>query len=187
MVAFPELSEIRAARRRLGLTQAQLADKAGVSQSLVAKVESGKLVPGYSVVQQVFSALDEARGEKGEGELTAGDVMRKHILFLHPGDSVRKAVAAMRRHSFSQLPVMEGNVVVGLVTEGILLDALAEGRAKVVKEVMAEAPPIVPKNAPAGALTALLKLSPIVLVQESGKVVGLVAKADLLEKLYSRA
>lgn len=170
-------------RRQAGLTQAGLADKAGVSQSLVAKVESGKLEPGYAAVQRIFAALEEAKGGK---EPQAGDVMRKNITSLHPGDSVRKAAAEMRRHAFSQLPVMEGGVVVGLVTESILLDALAAGRAKVVKEVMAEAPPIVPRNASAGALAALLKLSPIVLVQEGGKVVGLVAKADLLEKLYSR-
>lgn len=182
--AFPELSEIRALRRRAGLTQAQLAERAGVSQSLVAKVESGKLSPGYAVVQKVFSALDEARGET---ELRAGDVMKRRIVFLHPGDSVKSAVAVMRRHAFSQVPVMEGSVVVGLVTEGALLDAVTAGKARVVREVMAEAPPIVPKNASAGALTALLKIGPVVLVQEGGKAVGLVTKSDLLEKLYSRA
>ncbi|MFQ5647816.1 MAG: helix-turn-helix transcriptional regulator, partial [Candidatus Aenigmatarchaeota archaeon] len=40
-----EITEIRKIRKKLGLTQSQLAQEARVSQSLIAKIEAGKLDP----------------------------------------------------------------------------------------------------------------------------------------------
>jgi predicted transcriptional regulator len=42
----------------LGLTQGQLAKIAGVSQSFIAKIESGKIDPSYSKVKTIFDVLD---------------------------------------------------------------------------------------------------------------------------------
>ena len=43
-----ELNEISRLRKQLGLTQAELAKLSGVSQSLIAKLEAGKIEPSYS-------------------------------------------------------------------------------------------------------------------------------------------
>jgi len=47
-------------RKELGLTQSKLAASAGVSQSIIAKIEAGSVDPSYSVVQRLFSALERA-------------------------------------------------------------------------------------------------------------------------------
>src|SRR3989338_3454114 len=47
LTMLPELSEIGKRRRRLGVTQTQLAKLAGVSQSLIAKIEAGKVYPHF--------------------------------------------------------------------------------------------------------------------------------------------
>ena len=43
-----DLSEIRILRKQHNLTQSQLARLAGVSQSLIAKLEAGLIDPGYA-------------------------------------------------------------------------------------------------------------------------------------------
>ncbi|MBI2647565.1 helix-turn-helix domain-containing protein, partial [Candidatus Woesearchaeota archaeon] len=54
-----ELVEVKKIRKKLELTQTQLANRAGVSQSLIAKVESGRIDPTYSKTKKIFSALSE--------------------------------------------------------------------------------------------------------------------------------
>ena len=51
---FPKLNEISKKRKILGLTQSELAKLAGVSQSLIAKLESGKIEPSYTKVKTIF-------------------------------------------------------------------------------------------------------------------------------------
>ena len=68
-------------RRQLGLTQKELARKAGVSQSLIAKVESGLIDPAYSKVVQLFQAL-ELELHTQENVLHAKDIMTISPLFV---------------------------------------------------------------------------------------------------------
>jgi transcriptional regulator with XRE-family HTH domain len=50
---------LRQARRRAGLTQRELAGKAGVPQSQVAKVESGAIVPRVDTLDRLLEACGE--------------------------------------------------------------------------------------------------------------------------------
>ncbi len=52
-------SLLRAARRRSGLTQAELANRAGVSRALVSAIESGRHVPSVSAALGLAEALGE--------------------------------------------------------------------------------------------------------------------------------
>ena len=47
---------VREARRRSGLTQAQLADRAGVPKSTVGRIESGARVPSTELVERLVEA-----------------------------------------------------------------------------------------------------------------------------------
>ncbi|MCK4496763.1 MAG: helix-turn-helix domain-containing protein, partial [Candidatus Aenigmarchaeota archaeon] len=49
---LPEIKSIKNRRKLLGLTQKDLAKQAGVSQSFIAKMESGRINPSYNHVKQ---------------------------------------------------------------------------------------------------------------------------------------
>ncbi len=177
-MVLPSLSEIRRLRRRLGLTQSELARRAGVSQSLVAKVEGGRLHPSYLIALKLFSVLEEVGGES---ERTAGEVMNKKVVCVSCSDNLRVAVEKMRANEFSQLPVMDGERVVGMVSEASVLDAFWRGsNAKTVREVMEEAPPIVSLGTSTRVVALMLKHCPLVLVADEGRVSGVITRADLL-------
>jgi len=183
MASLPELMEIRQRRKKLGLTQQVLAQRAGVSQSLVAKVEAGQSDPGYSVARKLFEALEQ---EGRAREANAGEVMQKHIYSVSPRDSLRLAVGKLRRHDISQMPVLEGGHAVGTVTEAVLLEALSKMPPESeVKAVMAEAPPLVALETSARAVAGLLRHYSLVLVGKAGRIKGLITRADLLERLPS--
>lgn len=173
-----ELSEIKQIRKKLGLTQTELAQKAGVSQSLVAKIESGKLEPAYSRAKKIFDTLDMLSRKQS---LKAGDIMNRKVISAPSSALIQDAVRKMRKFGISQIPVTDGDRVVGLVTESLLLDRIVkDGPDGRVGDVMEEAPPIVSEKAGIDAVTGLLRHFPMVLVMEKGKVRGLVTKSDIL-------
>ncbi|MBI5635434.1 CBS domain-containing protein [Candidatus Micrarchaeota archaeon] len=177
---FPPLEQIKVMRRKLGLTQSRLAKNAGVSQSLVAKIESGALDPSYSIVQSVFGALAD---EGKKTELTAGQVCRRKIISINYGSSIHDAIKLMRKNEFSQAPVVQKGIIVGTVSETSLLNAVNDGK-KIVGEAMTDSPPQVSASTPAKTLASLLLIHPLVIVADKGKPIGLVTKSDLLEKMY---
>lgn len=54
----PKRSEIRRERMNVGLTQSQLAEEAGVSQAMVARIEGQDVDPCLSTVQDIAETLD---------------------------------------------------------------------------------------------------------------------------------
>src|SRR3989344_796196 len=119
-----ELSEIKKIRKKLGLTQTELAKKAGVSQSLIAKIESDQLDPGYSRTKQIFDALEELTANE---ELCAADVMNKKIITAKTTDTMSEIIKLMKKHGISQLPVLDEEKPVGMITEHGMMDKLHAG------------------------------------------------------------
>ena len=79
---------------------------------------------------------------------------------------------------------MDNYHLVGLISESTILDALIEGKHPQVKDIMADAPPLVPKNANVNMISSLLRHCPMVVVAEQGKAVGVITKSDLIGKAY---
>src|SRR5687767_16022587 len=77
-LVIPEIDEVRLLRRQLGLTQQELARMAGVSQSLIAKIERGLVQPSYSNVKRLVEAL-EAEKNRRHPAVTAGATCSKTI------------------------------------------------------------------------------------------------------------
>ena len=59
-----DVKSIGSLRRKLNLTQKQLAKLSGVSQSLIAKIESNRIDPSYSKVVSIFHALENEMNSK---------------------------------------------------------------------------------------------------------------------------
>lgn len=176
-----ELEEVKKIRKKLGMTQTELANRAGVSQSLIAKIESGRIDPTYTKTKKIFAALSEL--EKKE-EIKAEQLMTSRIISIGSDALIKEAIGKMKKFQISQLPVVDNNKLIGLVSESTILDALLKSKASRVKDIMQEAPPIVSKTTPIQLISNLLKHFPMVLVSEEGRLVGLITKSDLLGKLY---
>ena len=53
---LPAWSLVREARRRAGLTQAELADRAGTKQSVISMYERGRRLPDLDTLQRLVAA-----------------------------------------------------------------------------------------------------------------------------------
>ncbi len=173
------LESIKTVRKRYHLNQKQLAEKAGVSQSLIAKIESGKVDPTFTKAQKIFAALEELRDTH---ELKADDVMRTKVLFAKSADHLKNIIKIMKSRGISQLPVNDKGVIVGLVSEGTILAHLDKINTAHVNEVMDDAPPIISPKTSLRVVSELLKDHQIVLVAEKGNVNGIISKTDVLGK-----
>jgi|TARA_Y100000310_G_scaffold292645_1_gene321575 predicted transcriptional regulator len=176
-----ELSEIKKIRKSLGLTQTGLSKRANVSQSLIAKIESGKIDPTFTKTKKIFETLNDLGNKE---EIKAEELMNKKIINVTPSNNIKESINKMKKFGISQMPVIDNHKVVGLVSESTLLDALMGKKDKKILDIMEESPPIISKTASIQIISNLLRHYPMVLVSESGKLIGLVTKADLLAKLY---
>jgi predicted transcriptional regulator len=177
-----DIKDIKNIRKQVGITQEKLAELSGVSQSLIAKVESEHIDASYSNIQKIFATLD---GLKSKKEPMAKDLMQKRIVTTSPKDNVKNAIERMRRNSISQLPVVDDGKIIGLVTESGLLEMISNGKhASKISDIMKDSPPIVTGSTNAKIVINLLKFYSIVLVIDKGKLQGIITKSDIIEKMY---
>jgi len=179
------LSEVKAMRTRLGLTQAQLAELAGVTQAYIAKIEAGAADPRVSTLEKISKALELATAM--EKRATVGQIMTSPIVAVKSKDRVDKAIQFMKSHDISQLPVLDKEVPIGSISESTVVHKIASGEnmnrllKRNVGEIMENSLPTVSKDAEIDVVYQLLKHEPAIIVAEHGKVIGIVTKADLFK------
>jgi predicted transcriptional regulator len=177
-----ELKHLRQIRKQLGLTQTEFAKEAGVSQSLIAKIESESIDPTYSKVKQLFDATDRLSRKK---ELCAKEVMQTGIITAKPADRIVDVVKLMSKNAISQLPILEGRNIVGMITEKDLLEHLGSENVHSMKakEAMVEPPPIISEDTNISAINQLIRHYPLILVARKGELSGIITKSDILNKI----
>jgi len=186
MEMLPDLGEVRRLRRALGVSQAKLASLAGVSQSTIAKIEGEQTSPSYEVVRRVLASL-EAERKRAERVAVVADVRSRRVVSVGPDLSLERAVAEMRRHKFSQVPVIAEGRSVGSLSERAIADLFTAGKtardlARLrVGDVMEPPFPTVDEKAPVSLAAELLKHYNAVLTTARGEVQGIVTKSDLLK------
>jgi predicted transcriptional regulator len=182
VMTFRSLNEIKRLRKKFHLNQKELADRAGVSQSLIAKVEAGTVEPTFSKAQKIFEALEELREKE---EVKAKELMHKKVFFVDISDSLKNVITLMKQKDISQVPVLSKGRVCGIITEGMILQAVMKHSVSSLHagDVMEDAPPIVSLKTGLRTLTELLRDYPVVLVSEKGDVKGIISKADLLGRI----
>ncbi len=177
-----EIQNIKKMRMALELTQHQFAKNAGVSQSLIAKIESGRVDPTYSKVKQIEEALQFLSSKK---EPNLEVVMTKKIITAKPSEKATEVIKIMNNKNISQIPVLEGDNVVGLVSESSALENAEKLKILAAKDIMDEAPPIVSINTSLSVISNILKHYPLVLVKRKGILIGVITKSDLLQKAFT--
>lgn len=173
---------IRKSRIQLDLTQSDLAREAGTSQSLVAKLERGRINPSYEVVRKLLETLDRLSRHE---EATAGDLMHQRPTTADPGEPLGRALARMKEKGFSQLPVVDDGQPVGSVSESAVLQLIEKGgdlaalKKQPVRAAMRASFPTVEPQTRKRTLVELLRDHEAVLVVREGRLVGVVTKSDL--------
>src|SRR5205807_8311472 len=182
---LPSLGEIPKKRKELGLTQSRLAVSAGVSQSIIAKIEAGSVDPSYSVVQRLFSALERAGVESPARRVD--ELISRPVVSVARTQLVRDAVDLMRRRGYSQLPVLESGRCVGSISEKTILDRAARGEslesvpALTVREIVDSPSPVATYVTPLGRVLGLLQTSYALLASKGEDIVGILTKSDILK------
>ncbi|MHB8606477.1 MAG: CBS domain-containing protein [Thermoplasmatota archaeon] len=187
-LTLPTAHELKALRTKLGLTQSEVARAAGVSQPLIARIERGTVDPRMSTLRSIVDALNRAERQ----EVTLRHIMTQPVTTVRATDTVSDAIRVMREKSFSQLPVVSKGVPVGSLSERSVVHALSIARdAEVlsrspVKDVMG--PPFATAEPTLNIeqAYAMLEDQPAILVMERGRLLGIVAKADLLDMIGAK-
>ncbi|HIH11866.1 TPA: CBS domain-containing protein [Candidatus Woesearchaeota archaeon] len=178
------LEQIRHLRKKYHLSQKDLAQRAGVSQSLIAKIESGSLDPTFTKAQHIFTALEKLQDTR---EVKAKQIMNTKVLIAGSHESLREIIKRMKNKGISQVPVMEKGKVVGMISENTILFKIAEHPTRIntltAGEVMDNVPPIVGMETGLQTLLYLLQEFPVVLVAEKGETKGIISKTDVLGRI----
>ncbi len=166
------VEEIKTKRKELGWSQRTLAKRAGVSKSLVGKLERMDNVPNYRNVRKIYGALKERVSNSAEEYVTA------EIVSIKASDEIKKAADLMKEKDFSQLPVKEEQRYIGLITSTDI--AAKTDRKKSVRTVKLHSLPRIPHDTPKEDFTEMFNTHRAVLVEKNGESLGMITPADLL-------
>ena len=115
---------------------------------------------------------------------TKGDKAPESLVSAAPEDKVSVALAKMDELGLTQIPVLEEGRPVGSLSENRVLAKVVRDRHLLdspVSEVMEASFPMVDVDASAQEVTRRLQSSPAVLVEEYGRIVGIITRHDVLD------
>jgi predicted transcriptional regulator len=173
--------ELRTRREALGLKQTELARRAGISQSMVARIEAGNVDPRISTLNKIIVVLNSAEPRK----IRAAQIMHTPVLSVQPQDAISRAVEIFEKNNISQLPVIERGVPVGCISESVIVKAIEQQRLHkthlfFVRDFMEPGFPTVPPDMDVETVVNILQQNHAVLVVEGRVVRGVITKHDLI-------
>lgn len=181
-VSLPTSEEIRKLRRAAKLTQKELARRAEVSQSLVARIEGGTVDPRLSTLRKILTAISTTKQLKA-----AKDVMNRPVISVEASAPVRRVVDLMREYNISQMPVLRDGKVVGSIQETTLLRRilLSDNPERVfgepIEKIMEEEFPAIGLSTGLPEIMSLLaRGAPAIIVTDKDKPVGIITKIDVV-------
>ncbi len=177
---LPTPADLKERRTELELTQSELADRADVSQPLIARIEGGDVDPRLSTLRRIVNALDEAES----AVMHAEDIMHEGVVTIAPDDSVREAIDVMVKEGYSQLPVVRDGRPQGIISNSDIRQLESENAAELpVAEAMREAITTVEPDATIDEVNAHLNHQAAVMVVEDGQLRGIITEADVAARI----
>src|SRR5512136_3032 len=114
MVGMPPTPvELKVLRKKANLTQKELAKRAKISQSLVARIESGDVDPRVSTLRKILLVFNDVT----EVRTSLRTVMHSPVITIESCETISKGVEIMWKHGISQLPVFKEGKVIGSIRE----------------------------------------------------------------------
>lgn len=174
LISYERLQRLR---REIGITQTELAIEVGVSQSYIARIERGTLDPKLSIVNRIVAVLTSRR------KRICADIMTKDPVTIDARDPASVAVELMQNHNFSQIPVLRGTQMIGMVTEKDIIRNLDHDMKELsVQTVMSpEGIPIIDETTLVDVITPLFQTYQAILVHNQGRIRGIITRSDLLK------
>ncbi len=127
-----------------------------------------------------------------DDELKVGDILARkkdrRFIAVQKDDTVRTAFNLMKSHDISQLPVMDGDQVIGSITEKQVLHTLLENplhnAEKPLSTMMGEAFPLVNEDLPISQLNRYLgRNTPAVIAKDRSGSLHIVTRYDLIQAI----
>jgi cystathionine beta-synthase len=130
---------------------------------------------------------------KHEGDLS-DLIARRHgehaTVTIGPGDTLSTAIARMKLYDFQQLPVLDGDRVVGIIDESDILLAVYGNEARFsepVQSAMSARIETIDARASVAALLPIFDRGHVAIVMDGTRFLGLITRYDLLTYLRRRA
>jgi CBS domain-containing protein len=150
-------------------------------------------------------AIPDRGGEDEMGETVVRDVMTAAVVTVVPEDSIREAARRMLGNRIGGMPVVAGRRVVGVVSEGDIIDALtpaddrergrtvldlvmagrepAPSRPRCVEDIMSKWVVAVPPTATIWEAASTMHrrgIKRLPVTDDEGRLVGIITVADLI-------
>ncbi|MBI4168382.1 MAG: pyridoxal-phosphate dependent enzyme [Acidobacteria bacterium] len=111
----------------------------------------------------------------------------KHrLVAASASDGIGKIIKLMKKHGISQLPVLDSDRLVGMISEVDLLNALLKNPGNVdrpVVELVDQNYALVPPDAPIHRLASIFSEGKVALVQQDNRITAVITKIDLIEHM----
>src|SRR5438132_14190007 len=108
----------------------------------------------------------------------------KTLVIVSPNDRVADALAKMNKMGLTQIPVLDDGESVGSLRENHLLSKVFNDRDLLeapVSKLMDKSFPTVDVDDDVNLVSRKLRTSPAVLIEEYGKITGIITRHDLLD------
>src|SRR5207302_8420625 len=115
---------------------------------------------------------------------TKGALSPQSVVVVAPSERVGDALAKMIELGLTQIPVLEDGESVGSLRENHLLAKVFNARDLLegpVSKVMDKGFPTVDVDADVNVVTRKLRSSPAVLIEEYGRITGIITRHDVLD------
>jgi len=112
------------------------------------------------------------------------------VVSIAPDDKLMTAYARMKLYDISQIPVLDGDKVIGLIDEFDLLAAVQDNPAKFrepVRSAMTQRLETVALNTPITSLMDTFNKGHVAIVVDQGRFWGLITRIDVLNYLRHKA
>jgi len=189
---LPPLEEIKKKRKALGISVDELAAKTGLSIDFIERLESGEEEPTYRCVRKIFEVLEREEEVKirdvkeRRTKIKAKDIMQTNLVYVQPGETMKKAIELMKKHKIAQIPEIKNNEDIGCINEMMIYEYLFKGHETVselreerVEDVMERPMPKVDKNESIDMVKKILEKTNAVLVKNGKRIVGIITRANI--------
>ena len=183
-MVISESAELRKWRKRVGLSQSQVAERSGFSQSLIARIERGDVDPRLSTFNKIKEVIRNASDDNTE---KSTDLMSKPVIYAKPDEEISELSKKFTENQISQMPVIEDGKQLGGVRESNILDRISDNlkrknlREAPVKEIMGNPFPILSANSDLSDILYLLKRNKAILITLQGEIEGIITRSDVID------